>query len=267
MAPIATSPSGTIAPCAFTLDVQWILDAVQRVQDLIGKVKDFCNTALDYAERVLQKLSGILSWFCWMPAGKFAKTVVDNACRVLRGAINTIATIYDRVYEAMKHVLAPWEVRSAGRQIRDVLAPKCEEFAGMVDQHNLASVNSWTGSAADAFGSTMDRQTDAAADAAADARDFGDAVESIGAEGVSTTVTFISSLLVALAGLATAIIGMIGVPIGTVAGAAAAVGLVSAIISFIMVFVTVMMDINGQVGDLIGAGGRISGGQWPRARF
>lgn len=266
MAPLAPSSGGSIAPCAFTLDVQWILDAIEKVQSLVQRVKDFCNDALDHAERILRKLSGILSWFCWMPAGRFAKTVVDHACRLIRGAINTIATIYDKVYEAMKGVLAPWQVRSAGRAIRDDLAPKCEEFASMVDQHKLSSVATWTGSAADLFGSSMDRQSDAARSAAEDAREFGESVESIGAEGVTTTVTFISSLVIALAGLATAIIGMVGVPIGTAAGAAAAIGLVGAIISFIMVFVSTMMSINSQISSLDGAAGRVSEGAWPAAR-
>lgn len=267
MATPAPSSGGTIAPCAFTLDVQWILDAIERVQSMVRRIRDFCNTALDHAERILRKLSGILSWFCWMPAGRFAKTVVDNACRVIRGAVNSIATIYDRIYEAMKGVLAPWQVRSAGRQIRDDLAPKCEQFASLVNQNNLASVTSWTGAAADLFGSSMDRQSDAATNVAEDAREFGESVESIGADGIVTTVTFISSLVIALAGLASAIIGMIGVPIGTVAGAAAAIGLVGAIISFIMVFVSVMMSINSQISSLQGAAGRVSGGQWPAARF
>lgn len=253
------------AACAFTLDVQWIIDAIERVQSLIGRVKDLANSALDAADRILRKLSGILDWFCWMPAGKFAKAVVDNACRVLKGAINTIATIYDRVYEAMKHVLAPWEVRSAGQQIRDQLAPKCEEFARALDVGHLKSVRTWTGSAADLFRSSIERQSDTARSVAEDARGFGEDVHQIGADGVSTTVTFIASLIGAIIGLITAIIGMVGVPIGTVAGAAAAIGLVGAIITFIMVFVTAMMAINRQVSDLKGARGRVSGGEWPTA--
>lgn len=255
----------TTAACAFTLDVQWIIDAVERVQSLIGRVKDLANSALDAADRILRKLSGILSWFCWMPAGKFAKSVVDNACRVLKAAINRIATIYDRVLESMKHVLAPWEVRSAGQQIRDQLAPKCEEFARALEVENLKSVRTWTGTASDLFRTSMERQADTARNVAEDARTFGEDVHKIGADGVTATVTFISSLIAAIIGLITAIIGMVGVPIGTVAGAAAAIGLVGAIITFIMVFVTVMMAINGQVSELKGAAGRVSGGEWPSA--
>lgn len=255
----------TIAPCAFTLDVQWILDAVQRVQDLLGRVRDICNTALNTARKILNKLSGILSWFCWMPAGKFAKKVVDAACRAIQNTVDNVTRIHQRVLEVMKHTLAPWEVRSAGRSIRDDLAPKCEQFAAMVDRQHLKSLRSWDGPASQAFFTTIDRQGDAARNVAEDARGFGESVHQIGADGVSTTVTFVSSLVAAIIGLITAIIGMIGVPVGTVAGAAAAIGLVGAILAFVMVFVTAMMAINRQVSDLSGAAGRVSGGQWPQA--
>lgn len=256
-----------VAPCAFQLDVQWILDAIDKVQTIIEKVRSFTVNILDQAEKILQKLSGILSWFCWMPLGKFAKTVVDNACRVIRGAVNTIAKIYDRVAEAMKHVLAPWEVRSAGAEIRDKLAPKCAEFADAVHKGNLKSVTTWTGAASELFQSSIDRQHQTANDAADGAREFGETVNKIGADGVTTTVTFITALISAIGGIIAAIIKMAAVPVGTPIGAALIMGLVGAIFTYIMVYVNAMLGIIKQSSELNNAASRVSGAEWPKARI
>lgn len=256
----------TIEACSFQLDVQWILDIIDNVKKMIEKVKNFCHTVLDKAERILDKLSGILSWFCWMPAGKFAKTVVDNACRVLRRAVDTIATIYDRVYEAMKHVLAPWEVRSAGEQLRDQVAPKCADFAMALHPGNLKSAGvTWTGPAAEKFSATMDRQYNHANEVAEAAKSFGEAVQKIGADGVTTTVTFVTSLVTAIAGIIIAIVEMAAVPVGTAIGAAQIMGLVAAILTYIMVYVKAMMGIINQVSEMNNAASSVTGAQWPQA--
>lgn len=262
----SSSSVPTMEACAFQLDVQWILDIVDNVQKMIEKVKNFCHTVLDKAEKILDKLSGILSWFCWMPAGKFAKTVVDNACGVLRRAVDTIATIYDRTYEAMKHVLAPWEVRSAGEQLRDQLAPKCADFAMALHPGNLKSAGvSWTGPAAEKFSATMDRQHTHATDVADAAKEFGEAVQKIGADGVTTTVTFITSLVTAIAGIIIAVIELAAVPVGTAIGAAQIFGLVAAILTYIMVYVSAMMGIISQVSEMNNAASSVTGAQWPQA--
>lgn len=258
----------TIDACSFQLDVQWILDIIDTVQRLIEKVRNFCHQVLDKAEKILDKLSGILSWFCWMPAGKFAKTVVDNACKVLRRAVDTIATIYDRIYEAMKHVLAPWEVRSAGEQLRDQLAPKCADFAMTLHPGNLKSAGvTWTGPAAEKFTATMDRQYNHANDVAEAAKAFGEAVQKIGAEGVKTTVTFVTSLVTAIGGIIAGIIELAAVPVGTAIGAAQILGLVGAIFGYIMVYVNAMMGIIQQVSDMKNAASSVPGAQWPQATF
>ncbi|WP_143937203.1 hypothetical protein [Tessaracoccus rhinocerotis] len=262
----SSSAVASIEACSFQLDVQWILDIIDKVQNMIGKVKTFCHQVLDKAERILDKLSGILTWFCWMPAGKFAKAVVDNACRVLRRAVDTIATIYDRIYEAMKHVLAPWEVRSAGEQLRDQLAPKCADFAMTLHPGNLKSAGStWTGPAAEMFSSKMDRQYNHANDVAEAVKKFGQAVQKIGADGVTTTVTFITSLVTAIGGIIIAIVEMAAVPVGTAIGAAQVLALVAAIFTYIMVYVKAMMGIIAQVSEMNNAASSVPGSQWPRA--
>lgn len=257
--------ASAIQACSFQLDVQWILDIVDNVQKMIEKVRNLCHQVLDKAEKILQKLSGILTWFCWMPAGKFAKTVVDNACRVLRRAVDTIAKIYDRVYEAMKHVLAPWEVRSAGEQLRDQLAPKCADFAMAVHPGNLKSMGvTWTGSAAEQHLAHMNRQYDHANTVAEAAKQFGEAVQKIGAEGVKTTVTFVTSLVVAIGGIIAGIIELAAVPVGTAIGAAQIMGLVGAIFGYIMVYVKAMMAIIQQVSEMNNAASAVPGSQWPQ---
>lgn len=264
MAGATSAPS--IEACSFRLDVQWILDIVDNVQKMIEKVRNLCHQVLDKAEKILQKLSGILTWFCWMPAGKFAKTVVDNACKVLRRAVDTIARIYDRVSESMKHVLAPWEVRSAGEQLRDQLAPKCADFAMTLHPGNLKSAGtSWTGPAAEKFTATMDRQYDHANTVAEAAKKFGESVQKIGADGVTTTVTFVTSLVVAIGGIIAGIIEMAAVPVGTAIGAAQVIGLVGAIFGYIMVYVKAMMGIIQQVSEMNNAASSVPGSQWPQA--
>lgn len=255
-----------IAPCAFQLDVQWIIDIIDRVQSLVKKVAKVADGTLRTAERILSKLSGILSWFCWMPLGKFAKTVVEHAAKLMRRAVATMAKIYDRVLEAMKHVLAPWEVRSAGEQIRDQLAPKCADFAEMVHAGNLKSTTTWTGKAAELFQHSLDRQFTTANDVATGAKEFGTTVQQIGADGVTATVTFVTSLVTAIAGIIAAALEMAAVPVGTPIGAAQIFGLVAAIFTYIMVYVKAMLAIIQQSNELNQAASKVQGGQWPKAR-
>jgi len=73
-----TSPALATAGCAFTLDVQWILDIVDRVKKTVERISQVVNKVLDVARRFLKALSGILDWFCWVPGlGKFAKSFVE----------------------------------------------------------------------------------------------------------------------------------------------------------------------------------------------
>lgn len=263
----AGAPVTAIAPCAFTLDVQWILDIVDKVQSIISKVEQVARNVLATAQKILDKLSGILTWFCWMPMGKFAKDFVRRMCWLIDKAIAAMSTIYRSVLEVMKHVLAPWEVRSAGEQIRDQLAPKCADFAQMLHPGNLKGAGSWTGSSAEAFRSALMRQFDTAQDLGDAAKAFGESVQTIGADGVKTTVTFVTKLIVAILGIITAAVAMAAVPVGTAGGAAAVMKLVAAVLAYITVYVTAMMGIIRQSSQLGNAASSVPGGQWPSARI
>lgn len=257
----------TIAPCAFQLDVQWILDIIDRVQSAISKVEQVARNVLTTAGEILGKLSGILTWFCWLPGGKFAVDFVKRMCWLIEKVVGVMAKIYNSVLEVMKHVLAPWEVRSAGQQIRDDLAPKCASFADMLHVGHLRSGSSWTGDAADLFRQTLGRQQEAGQDVANAAKAFGQKVQEIGADGVTTTVTFVTKLITTIGALIVAALAMVAAPpVSTAAGAAAAIGLVGAILSYIMVYVNAMMGIIRQSSELGNAASAIPGGQWPTAR-
>lgn len=258
---------GAIAPCAFRLDVQWILDIVDKIQTIITKVETVARNVLAKAQKVLDKLGGILSWFCWMPGGKFAKDFVERMCWLIDKAVAAISRIYGAVLEAMKHVLAPWEVRSAGEQIRDDLAPKYADFSQMLHPGNLRSASSWTGSAAEAFRSSLQRQFDTSQEVAGAAKAFGAKVQEIGADGVKTTVTFTTGLVTAIGGIIASALSMAAIPVGTAVGAGAVIGLVAKVFALIMVYVTAMMQIIRQSSELGNAASSVPGGQWPVARI
>ena len=254
-----------IAPCAFQLDVQWILDIVDKIQSIITKVQQVASNVLGHARKVLDSLGGILSMFCWFGPLKFAKDFVKRMCALVEKAVNTIARIYKAVLEVTKHVLAPWEVRSAGEQIRDDLAPKCADLSQMLHPGNLKTSTTWTGSSADAFRSSLTRQFDTSQDVADAAKAFGTTVQEIGADGVRTTVTFVTKLVAAIAGIISAALSMAAIPVGTAVGASAVMGLVSAVFAYTMVYVTAMLGIIQQSSELGNAASAIPGGQWPRA--
>lgn len=259
------SAGRSIAPCSFQLDVQWILDIVDKVQSIISKVETVAANVLGWAQKVLDSLGGILGAICSFGPLKFAKDYVKAMCQLVIRAVSIIARIYNAVLEVSKHVLAPWEVRSAGEQIRDDLAPKCAEFSQMLHPGNLKSARSWSGASAEAFGGTLTTQHDTSRDVADAAREFGTTVQEIGADGVQTTITFVTKLVIAIGGIITAALAMAAIPVGTAVGASAVIGLVSAVFTYIMVYVTAMMGIIQQSSALGNAASNVPGGKWPTA--
>lgn len=262
---VSVASTGAIAPCAFQLDVQWILDIVDKVQSIISKVEEVASNVLKWAQKVLDSLGGILGLICSFGPLKFAKDFVAGMCKLVIKAVSVISKIYNAVLEVSKHVLAPWEVRSAGEQIRDDLAPKCADFSQMLHPGNLRTATSWTGSSADAFRNALTRQFDTSQGVADAAKAFGTTVQEIGADGVKTTVTFVTKLITAIGAIITAAVSMAAIPVGTAVGAAAVMGLVSAVLGYIMVYVNAMMGIIQQSSALGNAASTIPGGQWPKA--
>ena len=271
--PPSLRAAGTRAPvsssgaCAFELDIQWILDAIDRLSNGFKTVGNHIERAMNIAADFLSALGGIVDLFCWIPGvGKFAKDVVAAACRLIATVQKHVHHGIAEVLQLSKHLLAPWEIRSAGKSISDTLAPKCEEFAQHLHQGYLKSAQSWTGAASEAFFTSYEGQYQAALDTATGAKEFGDAIHQLGQEGVTTTITFITELLLAGIGLVQAIITMCAVPVGTPIGAAEILGLVSAIIGFIMVWVNAMISMIQQMSAAENAAhGAVPGGEWPKA--
>lgn len=253
--------------CAFTLDVQWILDIVDRVQKVVEDINRVVQSIIGVAQRFLEALSGILDWFCWIPGvGKFAKGVVEQACKVIKTTAAAISKGIQTSLEVFKHVLAPWEVRSAGKSIADELAPKCQEFALRYEKGRFVSAESWTGAAADSFFSTVSNQQAAAKGVADGAKQFGDAVHELGAKGVEITVTFVTQYITAAVGIITAALEMAAVPVGTAIGAAQIIGLIGAIISYVMVWINAMLSMIASMSTMANAAHQaVPGGSWPVA--
>lgn len=259
------APSG--GACAFTLDVQWILDAVDRVQQVVKRIGDTVRKVVAIAQKILNALSGIADLFCWIPGvGKFLKKVIAAACKVIDNTVAFITRAINASLEVFKHVLAPWEVRSAGKSIADELAPKCQTFALQYQRGHFKSVETWTGSAADAFFAAIKVQEEAADSTAKGAKQFGDAVHAMGAKGVEITITFIVDYIKTAVAIIVAALEMAAVPAGTAIGAAQIIGLITKIIAYVMVWVNAML---GMISSMVimenAAHQAVPGGTWPPA--
>lgn len=257
----------TTGGCAFTLDVQWILDAIDKIKSFVGRIEEVMRAVVNTASRFLASLSGIAGLFCWIPGiGKFLKKAIEQAARIIDKTAQIVSQGIQKQLEIMKHLLAPWEVRSAGRSIADELAPKCDAFAQQYQSGHLKSVQTWTGAAAGAFFGAIDSQHKAAVTTAEGAKKFGDAVHELGAKGVETTVNFITQYVTAAIGIIQAALTMAAIPVGTAIGAAEIVGLVSAILAFIMVWVNAMLSMISSMSAMENAAHQaVPGGQWPKA--
>lgn len=262
-APAATGGGG----CAFTLDVQWILDAIDRVKGYVRRIEDMMRMVVNTARRFLDALSGIAGFFCWIPGlGKFLKKVIRKAAQIIDNAVRAVSRAIQAQLEIMKHLLAPWEVRSAGKSIVDQLVPKCDAFALQYQKGHLKSAESWTGAASEAFFSAVEKQHETAVGVAEGAKAFGKAVHEMGAKGVETTVNFITQYITAAVGIIVAAIEMAAIPVGTAVGAAQILGLVGAIITYIMVWVNAMLSMISSMSAMENAAHQaVPGGQWPKA--
>ena len=262
-----SAPTYSTSGCAFTLDVQWILDVVDRVKQCLERIGSVGRQVLAVAQRFLDALSAISDVFCWIPGvGKFAKSVVEAACAMIERTVDALSRGIQSSLEAFKHVLAPWEVRSAGSSIVNHLAPRCQDLALQYQPGQFASSASWTGAAADAFFSALAHQKEAAEGAAEGAQRFGEAVEQMGAKGVDITVSFVTQYLSAAIGIITAATEMAVVPVGTAVGAAQVVALIGSIITYVMVWITAMLTMISSMSEMSSiAREAVPGGSWPVA--
>ena len=262
----STSGAALGGGCSFTLDVQWILDAIDKVQSFVRKVGQKMEWAANKAADFLRAIGGIVDWFCWVPGiGKVAKKAIEHAVRLIGRVHRAVAEGLARLMEIGKHALAPWEVRSAGKSIADELAPKCEQWALMLHKGRLITAESWQGEAKEAFFASWEAQAKAAEETAKGAKQFGDAVHKMGADGVNITVTFITELVTALIGVIQAVITLAAIPVGTAIGAAEILGLVGAIIAYFAVWINGMMKLLKSMSEMENAAHQAIPATWPKA--
>lgn len=247
------SPGGGNAPvpavqaCSFELDVQWILDIIDKISEFLRNVGSAVNTALDSIGQVLEALAKIADWFAWVPGiGEMAKSAIRHACDIAGDAIEFTYNLHADVLQFTKNALAPWEIRSAGRQINEQIVPRAREFTQSLEPSNFTSNQSWQGQAAEKFRANVASQYDFATQLADGTEQFGAVVQQMGEEGVQSTIEFVVGFFKAAASLIQAIIKVWAVPVGTAVAVKDIINLVMAIIEMIQVWVEMVTAVVSQ---------------------
>ncbi len=93
-------PSGCYSPdiprrgsqgCDFTLDVSWIVDLLDRLQEKLGRVSDYIQKAKRIAQKILGKMGGLLDVLYKIPGvGSFAKDKIERIVNWLFSAADLI---------------------------------------------------------------------------------------------------------------------------------------------------------------------------------
>lgn len=269
-------PSGCYSPdiprrgsqgCDFTLDVSWIVDLLDRLQEKLGRVSDYIQKAKGIAQKILDKMGGFLDVLYKIPGvGSFAKDKIERIVNWLFSAADLIVRGLNKLAELAQQALAPWEVRSAGRSIVNQLVPKCESFAAEFEPGNLKSSSTWTGDAATSFLDAYARQGKAAQDTAQAAALFGQAVKRMGDDGVQTTKDLALDLAEHAAKIISQGVRLLSVPVGTVTAAIRIIDLVRNVVALIQAWQRHMRDVARQTADMAAATASVvAGGEWPKA--
>lgn len=252
-------------PCSFELDVQWIIDIVDKVDAALRRFGEMAEQALGVIGSVLDAISGILDFFVTFTGiGKFAKDHVKELCDLAGRAINFISNLQADVMQFCLNALAPWEIRSAGRQINEQIVPRSADLAESLKGHHLASNSSWTGDAAERFRSGVERQSSFADQLSSGTEEFGSVVEQMGDDAVQATIDFVSNFTKAAIALVSAIIKVAAVPVGTAVAAKDVIALVLSIIEMVKVWVEAVTAVISQTAQLRSAAQSAApGGEWP----
>lgn len=258
-------PVPSTQACSFELDVQWILDIIDKVSDFLRKVGDAAKKVFDIIGKVLEKLSGILDWFCWIPGiGKMAKKAVDWACEKAGDAAKFVFNLQADLLQFCKNGLAPWEIKSAGEQINSQIIPRMQEFTDALSSENFSSNKSWKGIAADRFRAAAERQHDYATQVLEGATELGNTVQEMGEKGVEATKKFVKNFFKAAVSLVSAIYKLWQVPVGTALAAKDVFSLVKAILQMVKVWVEMIIAVVIQTVKIRKAAQNAApDGQWP----
>ena len=252
--------------CSFELDVQWIIDIIDKVSEFLRNVGQAVNKVFDLVGEVLSALSGIVDWFAWVPGvGKMAKDAIRTACDKAGDAAEFCYNLEADVLQFCKNALAPWEIRSAGRGINEQIVPQAQAFTEALGPGNFQSNTTWTGSAAERFRSNVDSQYEFATTLQQHTAEFGQVVEQMGEEGVKATIDFVKGFIKAAIALIKAIYKIWAVPVGTAVAAKDVIALVKAILQMIKVWVKAIAAIVSQTMKLRSAADAAAPtNEWPK---
>lgn len=252
--------------CSFELDVQWIIDIIDKASEFLRNVGEAVNKVFDIVGEVLSALSGIVDWFAWVPGiGKMAKDAIRTACDKAGDAAEFCYNLEADVLQFCKNALAPWEIRSAGRGINEQIVPQAQAFTEALGPGSFQSNTTWTGSAAERFRNNVDSQYEFATTLQQHTAEFGQVVEQMGEEGVKATIDFVKEFTKAAIALIRAIAKIWAVPVGTAVAAKDVIALVKAILQMIKVWVKAIIAIVSQTMQLRSAANAAApSNEWPK---
>ncbi len=252
--------SVSIQPCSFALDCEWARSIIDRISKGLERVAKAVRRGIDLFSNGVNKF---LSWFPDFLIPQWAKNLIKKALALLGKVVQKVMQLEAKAIALMKHLLAPWQIKSAGQNILDCLAPKTHTFADALQKSQLVTARTWQSDASRDFFHAVDRQHDAGKGAAEATKKFGTGVKSLGDEAVKTTMSFIADYVTSVVGIVVAAVGLPTV-VGTAPSAGAIIALVGKIISAIMVLVKTAISIAGQADSFATtAAGAVPGGSWP----
>lgn len=265
LAASAVGGSPSVQACSFELDVQWILDIIDKISDFLRKVGEAVNIGFDIIGEVLSTLGTIADWFAWVPGiGKMAKDAIKSACDLAGDALETVFNIRAEIVQFCANALAPWEIRSAGRQINEQIVPQSQAFTDSLEPGKFSSNSTWKGKAAEKFRTNAQAQHSFATTLAQGTEDFGRTVEDMGEAGVKATLDFVKNFIKAAISLGKAIAKVWQVPVGTAVATKDVIQLVIAILNMVKVWVKAIMAIVKQVSEIKSAAeGAAPSSSWP----
>ena len=255
-----------VEACSFELDVQWIIDIIDKVSDFLRTVGEGVNKVFDIIGEVLAALRGIADWFAWVPGfGEMAKDAIRAACDKAGDAAEFCYNFEADLLQFCKNALAPWEIRSAGRGINEQIVPQAEAFTEALGPSKFQSNATWSGPAAERFRGNVESQYEFAATLQQHTAEFGQVVEQMGEEGVQATVDFVNEFFEAAGALTWAIVKLWAVPLGTAAAVKDVIALVKAILQMVKVWVKAMVAIGKQTMQLRSAAEAAApSNEWPK---
>lgn len=240
-----------VSACSFELDIQWILDIIDKISETLRKIGEITNKVFDIIGEVLAALKGIVDLIAWVPGlGDVSKKFIREMCDVAGDAAEFVYNIQAEVVQFTKHATAPWQIRSAGRSINQDIVPQTQQFNESLNPSNFSSNTTWKGKAADKFRANLEKQYEYATTLAEGTAEFGSVVENMGEEGVKTTIEFVQGFFKATGALIQAIYKVWAVPVGTAVAAKDVINLVMAIIDMIQVWVEMIEAVASQTMQL-----------------